>query len=720
VPTDADDGDKPTATATADAAPSLAELADRIDPGPTKGLLYGVPPAVAKDRGIDTSMADADLLLSLLRRWRALPESMSAPERVIKAMELGLDTAVLDGGDPDRLTDPNAIAVLAQVYGTFDMPALFVSEGLFGSMIGVAAQILAQHSDQTTADEVRTTAVLLWLNQALARLPALHRRMAARLMREAPDHRDLPDVMDRVAQVSSSSDPDLALALRQASIAKRGRFATSQHHRELAIACYVDLDLACGDASIATAKSLAGADVAKLTAAVEPERARVQRILALAKSTRVDEQLERAKLLLELGRREDGRKAYAELRKSNPKDARAVVGEVDAGIREKLDFMGAFETLDRAGRDLDHREAAYLEASIGIRSMQLAYVILPKAARGGLAQTLIAVLPVLVPIREDVAELAALGNDKAIVLGFLLALGDELLPAIRISDRVAVMKIARGLLPRAVELRSKLPDSRYAFDVVLAAAQFSADGKAAVAAVASPPKTDDAKLAMRAAMTHLAIALTFDETRELAAVQRQIDAWPGSFGESARSRALARVDMVSWRAVGDASARARAIARYETILAPNTQATDVDDLCNLAVLLADAGRKDDAKMVLDRAQQLDGSAELVKLHRAVFAEPVDLATLEALVASAESQIGLAAIGWLVASDKRPGGRAKWIAKRKALEKEPALRGRPLPDAKGIGVGSPLNVGVGYSTTNGLELDLDAGPTPRIFAVPRTK
>lgn len=715
-PTDTHEGGK--GTRTTGTVPSLGDLADRVDPGPTKGLLHGIPPAVAKDRGIDTAAPDAELVLSVLKRWRALPESMATQDRLVEAIQLGLVTAALDGGDPDRLTDPKAIAVLAQVYGTFDMPALFDPKGLFGTMIGVVAQVLARPPDQATADEARTTAVLVWLNQALGRLPALHRRMAARLMREAPDHPDLPDVMDRLAQVTSSGDPDLALALRRASIAKRGRFATAQHHRELAIACYLDLDLACGDASFATAKSLAGADAAKVTAAVEPERARAQRILALAKSTNVDERLERAKLLLEFGRREDGRKAYAEIRKSRPKDARAVVGEIDAGLREKLDFMGAFETLDRAGRDLDHREVAYFEVSIGIRSMQLAYVILPKAASGGLEQILTAVLPVLVPIRQDVAELAALGNDKAIVLAFLLALGDELLPAIRTTDRKTMTKVARGLLPRAVLLRKKLPESRYAFDVVLAAAQFSTDGKAALAAVANPPKTDDAKLAMRAAMTHLAIALTFDEPRELAAVQRQIDAWPASFGESARSRALARVDMVSWRSVGDASARDRAIARYETILAPGTQATDVDDLCNLGILLADAGRKDDAKMVLDRAQQLDASAELVKLHRAVIAEPVDLATLEALVASAETQIGLAAVGWLVASDKRPGGRAKWVSKKKALEKEPALRGRSLPDAKGIGVGSALNVGVGYSTTKGLELDLDAGPTPRIFAVPR--
>lgn len=716
------DGKGTPTTDTSATTPSLADLADRIDPGPTKGLLHGIPPEVSKDRGIDTGASDAELVLSLLKRWRAMPESAATHERIVQLIELGLVTAALDRGDPDRLKDPQAIAVLAQVYGTFDVPALFDPKGLFGSMIGVVAGVLARPPDQPSADAERTAAVLQWLSAALARLPALHRRMAARLMREAPDHPNLPDVIDRLAQVTSAKDPDLALALRRASMAKRGRFATSEHHREMAIACYVNLDLVCGDASYATAKSSAGgpADVAKVTTAVQPERDRAERILELAKSTNVDEQIERAKLLLELGRREDALAAYLAIRKSHPKDARAVVGVIDANLRETLDFKAAFETLDRAGRDLDHRDIRYLEASVGIRSMQVAYVVLPQAASGGLEGILATVLPVLVPIREDVAALAKLGNDKAIVLAFLLDLGDELLPAVRAGDNAAMMKVARGLLPRAVELRRKLPESRYAFDVVLAGAQFSTDGKAALAAVADPPKTDDAKLAMRAAMTRVAIAVTFGETRELAAVQEQIDAWPAAFGESTRSRALARVDMVSWRSTGDATARDRALARYETILAPGTQASDVDDLCNFAILLLDAGRKDDAKMVLDRALQLDGDAELVKVHRAALAEPVDLATLEALVASSEAQIGLAAVATLVASDKRPGARKKWIAKRKAMEKEPGLRGRTLPDANGTGVGSALNVGVGYSTTKGLELDLDAGPTPRIFVRPPTK
>lgn len=713
------DGATPTSNAKA-ATPTLAELADRIDPGPTKGLMHGIPPAVAKARGIEANQSDAELVMSLLKRWRALPETATTEERLVAAIEMGLVTAALDRGDPDRLKDPKAIAVLAQVYGTFDMPALFDPQGLFGSMMNAVAGVLARSPDDPAAATEKSTAeVLEWLSAALGRLPALHRRMAARLMREAPDHPDLPDVLERVAQVTSATDPELALALRRVSIAKRGRFATSEHHRELALACYIDLDLACGDAAFADAKSSAGGDaeVAKVTAAVQPQRDRAARVIALAKSTNVDEQLERAGLLLELGRREDARAAYLAIRKSHPKDARAVVGEIDTGLRDKLDFGAAFATLDRAGRDLDHRDARYLEVSIGIRSMQIAYVVLPHAASGGLEQILAAVLPVLVPIREDVAALAKLGNDKAIVLAFLLELGDELLPAIRASDRPAMMKVARGLLPRAAELQRKLPDSRYAFDVVLAAAQFSADGKAALAAVSQPPKTDDPKLAMRAAMTRLAIAVTFGETGELAAVQKQIDAWPASFGESMRSRALARLDMVAWRSKKDAGARDRAISRYETILAPGTQASDVDDLCNLAILLLDAGRKDDAKLVLERAAQLDGAAELVKLHRAAVQEPADLATLEALVASSETQIGTAAAGVLVALDKRPGGRAKWIAKRKALEKEPALRGRPLPDAHGTGVGSALNVGVGYSTTKGLELDLDAGPTPRIFAMP---
>lgn len=707
--------DRTPATDAVATEPPLRALATRIDPGPTPGLLDGIPTWAITQFGLDTASGDVAALEAALAQWRGLPDGMPLQERLGRAVNLGLVALAIERGKPDAIDDRLVMAALAQLYGTFDMPQMFDPKGLFGSMIGVVARGLVANGG-ASADDARAAELMSWLTTSLGRLPALHRRMVARMLREAPDHPDLPDALDRIA-ARSSSDPGLVVALRRNAVELRGRFATAEHHRELAMACFADLDLACGDAALADARAFAGdsgAEAAKKLAEVDARRAVAQRVLALADSREVDERLERARLLGELGRNRGAAEAFAAIHVDHPRDARAVVGEIDATLRETLDFAGAFATLEAAGRDLDHRDQKFLELSIGVRCMQLMYVVLPGAVSGGVDSALKAALPVLEPVRRDVAELAAMGVDKGVVVQFLIGIGDELLPAVRADDRAALMKRARTLLPAVLELRRKLPTSRYPYDLMLAASQLSGDPTAGLRAVGAPIPVQDAELAMRAAMTRLVLAMTVDDRPQIDAVQQQIEAWPESFGAAARTRALARVDTLLSRMDGDAAARDRAIARYETVLAQTTSASDVPDLCNLAVLLVDAGRRADAGFVLDRALALDSASEPARLHRAVLAVPVDLAALESLASAAESQVKLAALGWLVAADARPGARARWTAKRKAQLREPALRPREFPTPKGIGVESSLNVGIGYSTVKGLEIDIDAEPVPRIY------
>lgn len=705
--------------AVADEGTALHTLAERIDPGPGPGLLEGMPDWAVKQYEIDTAKPDVEVAAKMLAKWRELPDSMSAQERLGYLVPLAFKALILEHGKPDAVTDASQMAMLAKLYGTFDMPALFDPKGLFGSMIGMVARTMAARPDGGSVDEGRTRELMTWMSAALARLPALHRRMAARMMRETPDSPDLPDVMDRVAS-ASASDPELVVALRKHAMGLRGRSATAVHHRELAMACYADLDLACGDAALEQARRQADAkdqDFAKKLAEADRHRVAASRVLALAESKSVDEQLERAALLIQLGRSRAAGEAYGAIRQQHPGDARALVGQIDAQLRETLDFNAAFETLDAAPAALDHRDDKYFELAIGVRATRLMYVVLPQAASGGVDAALSAVLPGLEPVRRDVAELAARGNDKGVVLQFLLGFGDGIVPAARTMDVAAMFGRAHTMLPDVVELRRKVPKSRYAFDLLLAAAQFSPDRKAALTAVATPPPIEDATLAMRSAMTRVALAITFDERTEIDAVAKVVEAWPESYGAAARTRALARIDMVRWRLQGDVASRDRAIARYETVLAQTTQAADVADLSNLGVLLVDAGRLDDAGLVFGRAYALEQTSDLVLFHGAVLSKPPDLGRLESLAGTSEIQVSLAALEWLIAVDTRKGARAKWIAKRKSRSAEPALRARPLPTAQGVGVGSALQVGISYSTVKGLELNIDAGPTPRIFLMP---
>ncbi len=717
-PTDAPGG--AATPAVADEGTALHTLAERIDPGPVPGLLEGMPAWAVAQYELDKAKPDVEIAAKMLATWRELPDSLSAQERLGYLVPLAFTALIIERGKPDAVTDASQMAMLAKLYGTFDMPAMFDPKGVFGSMIGLVARTMAAPPDGGSADDGRTRELMTWINAALARLPALHRRMAARMMRETPDSPDLPDVMDRVASASASA-PELVVALRKHAMALRGSSATAVHQRELAMACYADLDLACGDAALELARRQADAkdqEFAKKLAEADRRRVAASRVLALAESKSVDEQLERAALLVELGRSRAAGEAYDAIRKQHPGDARALVGQIDAQLRDTFDFNAAFETLDAAPAALEHRDDKYFELAIGVRATRLMYVVLPQAAGGGVEAALAAVLPGLEPVRRDAAELAARGNDKGVVLQFLLGFGDGLVPAARTMDVAAMFGRARTMLPDVVELRRKVPKSRYAFDLLLAAAQFSPDRKAALAAAATPPPPiEDATLAMRSAMTRVALAITFDERTEIDAVAKVIEAWPESYGAAVRTRALARIDMIRWRLQGDVASRDRAIARYETVLAQTTQAADVADLSNLGVLLVDAGRPDDAALVFGRGYALEQTSDLILFHGAVLSKSPDLGRLESLASTSEIQVALAALEWLIAVDTRKGARAKWIAKRKSRSAEPALRARPLPTAQGLGVGSALQVAISYSTVNGLDLIIDAGPTPRIFLMP---
>lgn len=681
-----------------------------------------MPPSVAQRFGVSGMSASPEAIDALLEQWRTLSASAAASidQKFQLLAGIGFSTVALEAAGPDAVKDPRHLGKLGVVYGTFDIPGLVDPGGLFAPTLAAVANALSR-SPEGVLDESQAAATLQWLSAALGRLPKLHRRVAARLLIEDPKHPDLPTILERVA-ATTLGDPRLVVDLRREAMTQRGRYAKAVHHRELAYACYSVLDLPCGDAQLAAARASketpAPDDAARLQA-VEGQRTKAARVIALAKATSVDERLERARLLSELGDRPGAMAAFDAVAKDHPRDARAVTGKIAVRLSGNFDVDAAYEALVASDGELEHREREYLELSVGVRAMAIGKTVIPELARGGDTSKLIdGLLPALAPVRRDATELARLGVEKGEVLAFLFAIGDELIAPARTGDTDAMVKIAHGLLPRALELRRKLPKSPYAYDVMLAAVQFSHDRTAVLEAIAAPvPVPDDAALAMRAAMTRLVLALQFEDRATVAAVTKQIEAWPESFGAAARSRALARVDAVSWRLAGDAVARDRAISRYGAVVTSEASAADLTDVANFAVLLADAGKPDDATAVLRRAQAIDGSAALVQLLAATLAQPPDLAALERVSLQSEHQLAIAALVWLAAVEKDKTKRRAWAKALDTKRGESSLRGGALPGDSGLGASSSLNVNVGYSSRNGLELILDAGPVPRVYLRP---
>ncbi|MFO0633075.1 MAG: hypothetical protein U0168_09520 [Nannocystaceae bacterium] len=678
--------------------------------------MVGMPAWALHDLGIDRAPHDADALRAALQAWRALPKHATSGQQVSTAIQIGLVLLALEHADPHGVDDPDRLVALAQLYGAFDMPLLFDRKGLFGQMLTLSARALAQ-STQGDAEQ-RTRELLTWLPEAFSRLPGLHRRAVARVLREAPTRPELADLLDALA-AAETPESGKPVALRREAMRLRGRYGLPKQRRALAIACFDALDLACGDAAM-TAPGAGEGEASPTKTEVAAERERAARAIELTKAKSVDDRLEHARLLRQLGRVRDAHAAFSSLRREVPKDARVLGGEIDAQLLIDLDFDRAYATLIAAPEALEHREPQYLELAVGVRAMHLAYSVVPTAASGGLGAAIDAVTPLLPPLRRDVDALAAAGVDIGIVLQFLLGLGDELLPMVLRDDRDALLSLARGLLPRAKALRARTPDSTHSLDVLIAAAQFTTDADAARAALAGPLPSDPA-LARRVAMTRVTLAATFDRPADLEVIARDLDALPPTFPPAMRTRLHARLDAVRWRMIGDARARDQAIERYGALLAEANDTADVADLSNLAVLLHDAGRQAEAAVPLARAMELSSDDNVVALQAALMFVPPDLAALERIVERDEAQAGLAALRELAARTTEPKARARWRTALREAEARPQARARTLPNAAGIGADSSLQVGVGYSTatglTHGLQLNLDAAPTPRLF--PRT-
>lgn len=700
-------------------AKRLAALADEIDTGEQKPLRDGAPPIVEELVG-PANTVDASALEAPLEAWETLGANASAADKTAAIVGLARTLLVCESARvKDRHDRVVRLRAQERLYAFFDLPMFANDRSLFPVFFGQIGK-LAMSGKDPTADQQRAMQLVDFAFGAIRRAGPLHRHTAAVLMREFPEDRHLPDVLDRVADAVDDERPELALRLRKTGVEIRGGYVTAAQLVGLARACYVAFDERCGDDALAQGKAKAGGDaeLAKRIAAAESMRAYAKTAVANAKATTLEPRLARAEALLELGRTADADQAHAQLLADYPDDARVVAAAARAIMSTRFDLEGAYQVIARAPAQLNNRDAAYYEIAIALRAVHLAYEVVPRI-QGNATDIFSAIAPEYALLRADVLALDRSDVARGKVLKLMLEIGEGAVPLT--SDEERLLGYARSLAPRGLAVLDAAKNDADAWQVAVALAMLSHDEATVLKIADRPvPKDDTGALALAHARFQMSIAVAWGERRRLAAAERELEALPASVSSDQHQRVFADFDAIKWRLEQDAVARDRGIALYEALVAADSASPDPRMLDNLAALKADIGDLKEAerlwKLVVEKKPD---ESELAQLHLDALAGNV--AALETTAKKGSNEARLLAGMWLVQLAKTPAERKRRLAQqRKTLAELHARTPKVplLPDAEGITLVGTLQVGVGYTTKTGMKLTIDVSRLPRLVRVPK--
>jgi len=711
------------------AGPSLAEIADAIDPGPRPAVSAAWPRWVGEALGVSPTAGEpAAEQQEASRALRAFSSQESLEGDAALAGVMGLLRALMlaerAAGEP-REASVDGLLLLERLYALVDAPSL-------ARMGDVVAPILAAVGGQLMAQGlVEEPGELSRLVDGTIRSAGLrHRRVVALLLRRAPEHADVPAVLGRLGPKLLGEDEALAVAVMQRSLSMQGSTASAEQWLDLASVCHRALELSCGRRAQQRAEAVASQ--------ADPDlRARLQRAHELAKSAEravdlrdapgLDDGLDQGEAFIELQRWDDARAVFEGLARLHPDDARPVVGLCRVVLGEHFDFMAAADIIERA-RPRDHLDEAWYELAIGVRATVLLTDVIPRLADRSIVEIVTALRPELMRMREDIAGLEALGSERGTVLRFAYELGMEAVPALGAEDDRRLHALERGLLTRARALWERAPHSADAYTLLLAAAEFSAERDEALAVLDVEPPADEPALHLRRAQAALDLVAQWDAADHVPQLLRLVEALPPEAGSGLEPRLAIDAHVVARRLGaqgGDPWPRIE--QRYRARLdAPGGDA-DAQLLVALAVVVAEQGRADEALAQWDRALLVaddDDGREVASLHvlavrlasgSAPAAREAEMrAALRALAESGSiPDVRLQARAWLQAIAP-PSSRKKAAAELReaaALEASRAHRPRLLPGRSGVILRGQVQLGLGYSATEGLQLNVDVRGEP---------
>lgn len=729
---------KPAPAPAADAPPSLQEIADAIDPGPRAALTMDVPAWLSAALGLPTKGSGGDpqaLLLEARAQWeqfqaagkRAGGSSDAAMLETLVPLARALALAERAGGNVED-APVEVLLVLERVYDTLDAPMLANDRNLFARLIQTFVVTLAQQGEAQGSAALDELAGLVF--GTLQKSGDLHLRTVAAILRRAPGHPDVPDVLGRLAPSLAAEHEALAVGVLRRSLALRGKSATATHWLDLAKQCSRALDVRCSEAALAKAETLAPAGDTKVQERVAEERAqleRARRVVELKDAAGLDDGLARGVALTELARYADAKATFEQLMRRHPDDARPVVGMARAVLMDGFDFVAAAEIVERA-QPREHLDRQWYELAIGVRATALIYHLLPQLMDQPPDRIIEALRPTFVQMKQDIDALEALGVEDGRVLQLVYEVAMEALPKLRSEGTSELRALVRGMLPRAQALRSEAPGSMYAYTLVLAAAELSTDRAASLAVLElAPPPAHAAALAVRRAQAAFDLVAAWDADERVEGMLALVDA-VAEAPQPLAARRLAVDGHVLARRLGKGRDELPALEqRYRALLAEPGGAADAVLHNNLAVLVAEQGRADEARALWATAIDLaeEDARVMPRLNVLASKAATAIATKTELTAADRDElralaedagpveVRLQARAWLVAlSGKAERGKAERVLRAEAIE-EAATNYRPrnLPGRGGVILRASAQMGLGYSTVQGLQIQLDLSGVP---------
>lgn len=713
-------------------APSLAEIAKAIDPGPRAALTMEVPAWLSAALGLPGAGGDPAGLLAASReqwaRFEAASEGEGDAAKLDKLVSLARALALAEraGGNIEQ-APVEVLLVLERIYHLVDAPALANDRNVFAQMIQGFVAALASTGELQDSAALDELAGLVF--GALRKSGDLQRRTVAALLRRAPEHPEIPDVLGRLAPKLMDGDEALALGVMHRSLAMRGESATAAHWLDLVGLCSRALDVRCGRDALGRAEALAPADDAKLqvrlTGAREQAK-RAQRAVELKDAAGLEDQLEHGRALAELERHEEARAVFEALMRRHPEDARPVAGLARVVLSQSVDFVGAAQVLERA-QPREHLDREWYELSIGVRATSLIYHVLPRIADRDPDEIFAMLRPMLLQMQQDIDALEALGVDDGRVLRFVHDLGMEAWPKARAEDGEALRELARGALSRTRTLQAEVPNNIHAYTLMLAAAEFSSDREQALAVLDIPPPAEHAEaLAMRRGLGALDLVASWDADERVGTMLALVEAAGGASQPLAARRQAVDGQLLARRLGKGDLGLPELERRYRGLLDEAGGPSDAVLLNNLAVVVAEQGRTDDALALWARAieQAQEDARDLPRLNAVVArlaasggrAEPTALEReeLERLAQSGGAvEVRLQALAWLAATAGAAERRKadKRLHEVAVKEASTNYRSNNLPGRGGVILRGTVQVGLGYSTVEGLQIQLDTSGVP---------
>jgi tetratricopeptide (TPR) repeat protein len=698
----------------------LAELADAVDPGPQPPLHTALSPWIVElIVGASPPTRGEELLEAIkqpLDGWDELEAEATERERVEALVGLARATLLAEQQLSAKHVDVEILFVLERAYHVFDQPHLAREEGIVARHLGVLSRMAVEAG--RLDDQRKIPELVRAVRTAIYGAGALHRQTVARILRQAPEHPQVPHILARAARGVGHRNDELAVDMMRLSVEMRPPAAVRVQDRlELAALCFGALDLACGNEArqaAAPARREAGPQLRRWFQRVDELARLADEAARLSDRADAEARLRRAEILLALHRFDDAEELYRTLHRQHPEDARAVVGLARHAIASQADYHAAYQIIERSDAS-EHRDRAYYEIAIGTRATTIVHDVLPRAAGEGPVAAMAAAAPYLAKLRADVLAYEKLGAEDGVVLHFLLDRLDEAVDLLRAGKQEEIRARARALLPEARELHEKVPGNIHGYRILMSAAALSSDREAAFEVVDAPlPElgTHHVQGALRRATALFELAVAWERFDRIDDVLRWID----EVGPRDRDRRMSWLEAhalaVKARLTGDRVPRTEAYALYQSAPSDPTPAVV---LHNAAVLLHEMGRHDDARQQWARALErvADDRRDIVRLHEVVGGPEPTFIDVEPFTRTPDEELRLLALRWaahLAPAKQAPASR-KALRKAETEMRRTTLRPTLPPGRAGVLLPSSLSFDLGYASEGGLDFTLDLVTAP---------